>query len=273
LWQGIALPWVLLVGLAAQASAIDVQGSFAVLRWAPSSGPVTSYAVYVDRNGSGFSASPSAMSPAPVTLLTGEPGDTIRVRVAAFGAETGQLSDFSEVSSTFRFVPQQPPASSPSLIENGSFENGGPGWRYWTAYGGQTLPGWEVLGHSIDWSGGFWAAADGLHSIDLNGDWGGGLRQTFATDPGGFYYVSYRVGALPECPPWGIKTFRIAAAGESLELDIDSTGNTRSDPGWFQPDPFVFRADSDQTVLEFSSTNGGGACGPLIDDVVVQAAQ
>ena len=263
----------LLSALAAPAGAIDVYGPYAILRWEESSGPVTSYAVYVDRNGSGFSDVPQQMTPAPVAFLQGEPGETNRVRVAAFSSELRELSDFSSVSSTFRFVPYQPPESDPTLLRNGSFEKRGPWQPKVTLWSGQTLPGWTVVGNSIDWVGSYWAAADGSHSLDLNGQWAGGVKQDIETEPGRYYFVYYSLAANPECRPW-VKSFRISAAGEEVHFDIPSAGRSRWRLGWVRPDPFVFQADSELTTLTLRSTrdSGNGACGPVLDDVAVRAA-
>ena len=78
---------------------------------------------------------------------------------------------------------------------------------------------------------------------------------------GGSFLIAYR-GAI-----WLAMTYETARS-----LDIDPTGHTRSDPGWFRPKPFVFRADSAETTLELWS-RAEGACGPLIDDLALRAAQ
>ena len=186
---------------------------------------------------------------------------------------SGELSEFSEVSNTVRILPPEPPATAPNLLTNGSFEENPP-WRpYTTLWGGHSLPGWRVVGHSIDWVGSFWGASNGGYSLDLNGLWAGGVEQEIVTEPGRFYFVYYALAANPECEPYW-KTFRISAAGEDHSVLLNSYGRSRWNLRWTEPEPFVFQADSDRTTLQLLSTGarGNGACGPTVDDVRVRAA-
>ena len=78
-----------------------VQGSSQLdVSWAPASGPVAGYAVFVQRNGGDVNRETNVSS-ARVTL-SGEPGDTASVAVAAFDA-AGRLGPLSEVSNSFVF--------------------------------------------------------------------------------------------------------------------------------------------------------------------------
>ena len=87
------------------ALALDVQGTSTRLAWSAASGPVTGYAIEVERNGSAFreEARVSALS-APVA---GQIGDTIRVRVRAFvdEPEMGLLAERQLVEITWDAQP------------------------------------------------------------------------------------------------------------------------------------------------------------------------
>lgn len=88
------------------AHAIDiVDRSSVTIGWAPAAGPVAGYAVYVNRNGLGFASLPEGVTAAGATAITlrGEPGDSLRVRVAAFTSEN-QLGGFSPESDSLHFI-------------------------------------------------------------------------------------------------------------------------------------------------------------------------
>src|SRR5687767_9703560 len=77
---------------------------------------------------------------------------------------------------------------------NGSFESGSSiGGSFDTiAVGSSAITGWEVFGSSIDYIGSLWEAADGVRSVDLNGNAGpGGIRQTFDTLVNRQYLVEF----------------------------------------------------------------------------------
>ncbi len=68
-------------------------------------------------------------------------------------------------------------AAQAATIVNGSFE-GAPRDPFQTLFGGSTaIEGWTVGGHSVDWIGNHWQAAEGGHSIDLNGSGQGAIAQ------------------------------------------------------------------------------------------------
>ena len=96
----------------ALASAIEIESSSAGLHWDAASGPVEGYRVFVTRNGQGGSAPSFSVSTTSATL-TGEPGDEVVVRVAAFDAE-GNEGPLSPASEVVMFV--APPPAAPETI-------------------------------------------------------------------------------------------------------------------------------------------------------------
>ncbi len=115
---GLALV-CLLVALPASAAVVDVTGATAQLGWAPASGPVAAYGVFISRNGGGFPAIPNQFVATPQVTLTGAAGDTLVVKVAAFDAG-GTKGPESALSDTLRFVAVADPPPAPPPASGGS---------------------------------------------------------------------------------------------------------------------------------------------------------
>ena len=94
---------------AAQAQAVDHNGTSASFDWTPSTGPVAGYEVEVKRNAGAFVKQADMVSPGPVTV-TGSAGETVIVRVRAFTAGKTTFSAYSPESDrvTFKPVPSTP---------------------------------------------------------------------------------------------------------------------------------------------------------------------
>src|SRR5450631_2855770 len=95
-----------------------------------------------------------------------------------------------------------PGSAAVNLVTNGSFENGtgDAGFGGFTTLGGgaTNITGWTVTGGSIDWIHGYWPAADGTHSIDLNGNSVGGMEQTISTVAGQGYKMTFWISGNPD---------------------------------------------------------------------------
>lgn len=265
-------------GAADRAAAEDVASTELTFGWSPGSGPISAYAVYVARNGGEFPVLPEMVLPfwQQRATVAGELGDRVRVRVAGFSLSLDGISPFSQVSTDYRMVPPEPPADAPSLVWNGSFEQMGTGEPYRTLYGGEPspIPGWRVSWGSVDWVGSYWDAADGEHSVDLNGVEAGSISQVIATQPGRFYFVTFSLGASQQCGS-PQKIFQVVAGDESRGFAIGPDDRSFNDVGWFRPQtPFIFQADGPSTHLSFRSLSydGDTRCGPTLDDVAVRAA-
>jgi len=184
------------------------------------------------------------------------------------------------------------PASA-NLLVNGSFEGGPvcgsgvpigaiPGGRAYNCYqnashgyvtlnGGSTaIPGWTVLGDSIDYLNATqnWTQPDGLFSLDLDGDQPGGVEQTFATTPGARYAVSFLMSANPF--ERSVVTLRASAGDASLVIGFDGATSPFGNMQWATR-LFEFTATAATTTLQFLSLSPSGNSGPALDRVSVDA--
>ncbi len=164
-------------------------------------------------------------------------------------------------------------AQAANLLRNGSFEIGrDPGRGFSTLPPKSTaINGWTVTRSSIDYISGFWQAADGNRSIDLNGSNAGGIAQTFSTTVGQNYLVTFALAGNPQGRPI-LKEMRVAAAGQSADFSFNTTGKRLSDMGWL-PKSWQFTAVDMETTLEFFSLSQGKGWvnGPALDNVSVVA--
>jgi choice-of-anchor C domain-containing protein len=172
-------------------------------------------------------------------------------------------------------------ASAASLLVNGSFEDGSedpddtPAGYLALGVGSTAITGWEVFNNPVEWIGYLWAASDGTNSVDLDGSFASGIRQTFATTPGETYVVTFDMaGNLSGSPV--IKPLRISADGQFATFTVDTTdhqGITYVQQSW------SFVADDASATLEFRSLtdditqNPGGVqgYGAVIDNVSAAA--
>ncbi|MCM2389795.1 choice-of-anchor C family protein [Streptomyces albipurpureus] len=165
-----------------------------------------------------------------------------------------------------------PSAAAVSRFDDGSFEYPtAPANSFTTLVSGQSIGPWKVTSGSVDLIGtGFWQAAEGDQSVDLNGGQAGAVAQTFSTIVGRTYTVTYALAANPEGGP-AVKTGRVLVGGQNFQdFSFDSTGKTRAAMGYVQRQ-VTFVANTPTTTLGFASTLPG-AYGPVIDDVRVTAS-
>jgi choice-of-anchor C domain-containing protein len=167
-----------------------------------------------------------------------------------------------------------------NLILNGSFEQGtaDPGNFLTLSAGSPVLTGWTIGGHSIDWIGSYWTAADGVRSIDLNGLGPGIISQTFTTIPGQMYEVTFELAGNPDNLPLVKSLLSSAGSSVAVPFTFDVTGHNKGAMGWTEYG-FQFAAVGSSTVLTFQSTTvdppflniglGGNPFGPALDDVQV----
>jgi Viral BACON domain len=104
-WR-IAGFWILLCAAslaAAPARSTDIIGTSANFTWAAASGPVAGYAVFVNRNGTGFPAAPDQLVTASQATVSGSYGDTIVIAVAAYDA-SNTFGPLSTDSALYQFV-------------------------------------------------------------------------------------------------------------------------------------------------------------------------
>jgi choice-of-anchor C domain-containing protein len=155
-----------------------------------------------------------------------------------------------------------------NLLVNGSFEDG-PSPGNFKSYnpGSTAIPGWKVTRGQIDEMG-MDNAADGHNAIDLHGSPGhGGIEQTFPTNKGRRYRVTFSLTVNPHAKHLS-KKMAVAAAGTKTVLTADSRGKSKN-IGWTNR-VFEFTAVADKSTLEFYTLDKRDPnSGPLIDNVRV----
>ncbi|MER5295583.1 choice-of-anchor C family protein [Streptomyces pharetrae] len=136
---------------------------------------------------------------------------------------------------------------------------------------GDSIGPWQVTTGAVDLvHDGFWQAAEGRQSIDLNtrNAAPGTLAQTFPTIPGDPYTVTYSLAGNPDGPS-ALKTGQALIDGEAVQdFAFDVTGKSRTHMG-YQMQKFAFVAKNTTTTLSFTSTTAGTRLGPVIDNVQV----
>ncbi|WP_420802468.1 choice-of-anchor C family protein [Streptomyces taklimakanensis] len=159
-----------------------------------------------------------------------------------------------------------------SRFDDGSFEYPAVAADKFQSFGtGQTMGPWRVTSGAVDLIGaGFWQAAEGDQSLDLNAATPGTVAQTFTTTPGRTYTVTYSLAGNPDgASP--LKTGRALVDGQNFQdFSFDTTGKTRADMGYVTRQ-FTFVANNPTTTLAFASTTANSAHGPVVDDVRVHS--
>ncbi|WP_190823699.1 choice-of-anchor C family protein [Saccharopolyspora pogona] len=166
-----------------------------------------------------------------------------------------------------------PASASPSAIshfDDGSFETPTVAANTFQNFAmGQSIGPWRVASGNVDLIGaGFWQAADGDQSVDLNGANAGAVSQTFKTVPGTGYTVTYSLAGNPG-ESTKLKTGKVLIDGQNFQdFSFDTTGKTTTNMGYVRRQ-VTFVATSTSTTLTFASTTPNSAWGPVIDDVTV----
>jgi choice-of-anchor C domain-containing protein len=135
---------------------------------------------------------------------------------------------------------------------------------------GQQIGPWTVTRGDVHLIGaGFWQAADGVQSLDLDGSINGGVARHLDTVPLLTYRVSYALaGNFAGAPV--VKTGNVLIDGTvRQQFAFDTTGATAADMN-YTTKHFLFVATGFSTVLEFVSTVTPQGFGAVIDDVDVQ---
>ncbi|RKN45027.1 choice-of-anchor C family protein [Streptomyces hoynatensis] len=157
-----------------------------------------------------------------------------------------------------------------SRFDDGSFEYPIARADAFTTYqAGQAIGPWTVTGGAVDLvDDGFWQAAEGNQSLDLNATVPGTVAQTFTTTPGQTYTVTYALAGNPGGGP-ALRTGRVLLDGQDIQdFSFDVTGKTYTDMGYIKRQA-TFVATTATTTLGFASTTANSAYGPVIDDVQV----
>ncbi|HET9170476.1 MAG TPA: choice-of-anchor C family protein [Actinospica sp.] len=185
--------------------------------------------------------------------------------VAALG--TTGIAPATAAGSSTHAAPRVSAAAS--WFSDGGFETPtAPADSFTTFAAGQTIGPWTVTTGNVDLIGaGYWQAADGKQSLDLDGGQAGAVAQTFATIPGAEYAVSYALAGNPDGGP-AVRTGEVLIDGKVAQaFAFNVTGKAPTDMGYVT-EYLTFWATGPQTTLGFRSTTPG-AFGPVIDDVDV----
>ncbi len=168
------------------------------------------------------------------------------------------------------------PAHS-DLIVNGSFEAPGSAYGPFGIEAGSTyFPGWIVSRGDVDY-GGPGSCGDRLHCLDLDGYTFGGVAQTFSTDPGVQYHVSFLLSGNPsrysDSEPVE-KYLGVSAAGSSGTFVFTVVPGEWPFLRWVSEEWF-FGATASSTTIDFYSLDSfelghSGLFGPMLDAVVVE---
>ena len=158
-------------------------------------------------------------------------------------------------------------------VQNGGFESSTPvPFGGFTTYGvGQNFGNWTVGSGTIDLINGYWQAAGGTYSVDMDGYNPGSIFQDLITNPGSQYSLSFAMAGNPGSDP--IKTLNVFWNGAYAQtFTFDITGHSTGAMGWQTMVLSNLVASGTQTRLEFRSgtTASGGCCqGPALDDVAI----
>ncbi len=156
-------------------------------------------------------------------------------------------------------------------ILNGSFEQGtDPGAFLNSPAGSGNITSWEIIGLSVDYIGTVWQASDGNRSLDLEGieaNAGGGVRQSFATDIGQMYEVTFDMAGNP-VGEVGIKVLNVSAGDNNQNFLFDTVESSLEFMNW-DTRMFTFTATSTSTTLTFTQVSPLTAFGAALDNVDV----
>ncbi|MCE5242338.1 MAG: choice-of-anchor C family protein [Syntrophobacteraceae bacterium] len=164
-------------------------------------------------------------------------------------------------------------AANANLITNGSFENGiDPGASFKTISGpdNSSITGWEILYGSVDYIGGYWQAADGSRSLDMEGNSPSAIRQSINTVVGQHYLLTFYMAGNPDGLP-STKVLLTTADGTSQQFNFTTTGHSKTNMGWALM-TLYFTATGTETAITFADESGDpGYYGAALDNISVNA--
>jgi choice-of-anchor C domain-containing protein len=162
-------------------------------------------------------------------------------------------------------------SANAAVIINGSFETGrNPGTFTPTGATSPSITGWKILSGSVDYIGTYWAASDGVRSIDIAGNAIGTLAQSFATVAGKAYQISFD---LASNPMGGVNPRNLLVSIDGGAAQIfshpGSTGRDLAGMNWLS-NSFTFVASTALTTLSFSTdATARNVYGPALDNVTI----
>lgn len=165
-------------------------------------------------------------------------------------------------------------AQAANLILDGDFNNSNATFSTVTAV--STIGPWHVTAGSVDLIGGYWQSPSGPNasaagtngSIDLNGNAPGTLSQSFATQIGKTYEVTFDLSANPDGGP-AVKSTKVKVGPASGVFSFPSVAASHANMNYI-PETINFTATSNTTTLTFLGNNTS-QYGAVIGDVSVLA--
>jgi choice-of-anchor C domain-containing protein len=141
-------------------------------------------------------------------------------------------------------------AQAQTGLMNGSFENGtNPGDATVLSPGNTAVASWTVVGGDVTYVGGRWQPSQGARSIGL--PCGGGISQTFDTEPNRSYEVRFNIAGDPGTSP-ALKSVVMTFGANSRVFTFDTTGHSLRDMGW-EARSWIFPATDPTTTLTLAS--------------------
>lgn len=157
-----------------------------------------------------------------------------------------------------------------NLILNGGFETPalGGGWVDYPAVSTALAP-WIITAGAVDLThANYWPAYEGDQSLDLNGAVAGTIEQSFATEVGRTYSLTFAYTNNPDGRE-ASGAVGVLGATPLFSQTVHHAGSTFENMDW-QVFQGVFVADSTMTTLRFFGTSSG-SYGLALDAVSVTA--
>lgn len=161
------------------------------------------------------------------------------------------------------------PMAHANLLSNGGFESSTFDGPFAQLNSGAHLGAWSVDSGSVDIVNRYWQHAEGRYSLDLNGNTGGRISQSFGTVVGQLYNVSFSLAGNAE-GGGSLKLLDVGVTGVHT-FSFDSTGRSPSNMGWVT-EGFSFVATNASSTLYFQGYSKNSAWGAALDNVSVTAA-
>jgi choice-of-anchor C domain-containing protein len=136
---------------------------------------------------------------------------------------------------------------------------------------------WVIAAGSVDVvQNGYWPAYQGNNSIDLNGVSPATIQQTFATNPGTTYVLTFAYACNADVVDvdhsvfTGIGHLTITGASTLLDTTVSHSGSSRANMN-YEIFSGNFVANSSSTTLQFQDVSNSGNHGLVLDNVSVNS--
>ncbi|GAQ78987.1 hypothetical protein KFL_000220180 [Klebsormidium nitens] len=169
-----------------------------------------------------------------------------------------------------------PPNQPPSLLKNWDFENEREAFKNYKGdrvvdMRSTELTDWRITKGNVELIGsGCFKAQSGDYCVDLTGRQPGGVEQSFDTEKGAIYTVTFGLAANPEHPGTDIVHVSVGdfkKAITSPKSPFNKKGGKPYPSKWADV-TFAFRATESRSTIRFESPCGNkGVYGPCIDNV------